>query len=106
MKKCEIDLGAVSRDLDFAELEKRVLASLEDEAIFDIHTLRAVELFGIEPDQVSRKQREVAKILYYKAMYSGGRGYENWIPDFPRSWFSRLISQIYTRIRSFSSKWL
>ncbi len=62
---------------DYSQIELRVLAHLTGEpaliAAFeadqDIHTAVAAQVFGVEPDQVTREQRARAKVINFGIIY-------------------------------------
>ena len=63
-------MGARILSADWSQIELRILAHFSKDAILveafrhgkDIHRRTACELFGVEPDDVSREQRDVASV--------------------------------------------
>ncbi|GAB4122749.1 MAG: DNA polymerase I [Roseiflexaceae bacterium] len=62
---------------DYSQVELRVLAHITEDANLmqafiegqDIHAATAARLFGVEPDQVSKNQRRVAKMTVFGIVY-------------------------------------
>ena len=69
--------GAVLLSADYAQIELRILASLAgDDALMqayldgeDVHTATAARIFGLDPADVSREQRNKAKEVNYGIPY-------------------------------------
>ena len=62
---------------DYSQIELRILAHMcGDEALteafqtrLDVHTATAAQMFNLEPEQVTRQQRGLAKMLNYAVLY-------------------------------------
>ncbi len=71
------DQGKVLISADYAQFELRIVAALaQDQPMLevfeqerDIHTEMAAQLFEIEPDQVSKDQRRIAKTVNFGVLY-------------------------------------
>ena len=74
------DDGKVLLSVDYAQFELRLAAALADDQemieIFksnrDIHTEMAAQIYQINPDQVTKQQRRVAKIVNFSVLYGAG----------------------------------
>lgn len=65
-------------NLDYEKIEMRLMAHERQypEILLgqDLHRLRAAEIFGVRPDQVTAEQRAVGKHRNYLEMYTLGGG--------------------------------
>jgi DNA polymerase I len=69
--------GSLLLSADYSQIELRILAHLcEDEGLIqafrknvDIHTRTAVEIFGIQPSEVTPDQRRIAKTVNFGVIY-------------------------------------
>lgn len=72
--------GKVLLSVDYAQFELRLVAALSDDTemieIFksnrDIHTEMASQIYQIPPEQVTKDQRRVAKIVNFSVLYGAG----------------------------------
>lgn len=72
--------GKVLLSVDYAQFELRLVAGLSDDTemieIFksnrDIHTEMASQIYQIPPEQVTKDQRRVAKIVNFSVLYGAG----------------------------------
>lgn len=71
------DKGFKLASFDYSQIELRLLAHLcKDDVLVDafeqrvdVHAVTAALMFGIEPDQVTKQQRRLAKMLNYAVLY-------------------------------------
>lgn len=69
--------GCVLVDADYSQIELRVLAHMANDSAMteafnsgeDIHTRTASQVFGVEPDQVTKKMRSDAKAVNFGIVY-------------------------------------
>jgi len=72
--------GKILLSVDYAQFELRLVAALSDDTemieIFksnrDIHTEMAAQIYQIPPEQVTKDQRRVAKIVNFSVLYGAG----------------------------------
>ena len=65
---------------DYSQIELRVMAHLSGDAKMcaafesgaDVHAATAAEIFGVDPDEVSREQRSQAKVINFGLLYGMG----------------------------------
>jgi len=66
--------------VDYSQIELRVMAHLSEDPILievfendeDVHSATACRIYGVEPDEISTKQRSAAKMVNYGLAYGMG----------------------------------
>jgi DNA polymerase-1 len=90
---------------DYSQIELRILAHMSGDPLLveayqnddDVHSLTASQVFDVEPDEVSKKQRELGKTINYGVLYGMGPSRLARDFDIERSRASDYIDRFFDR---------
>ena len=109
--------GAAILSADYSQIELRVLAHLSDDPVLldafrsgqDIHTRTAMEIFGVQGDNVSAEHRRRAKAVNFGVIYGQGESGLAKSLGIPRSEAAAFIETYFARyegVRAFMDRTL
>jgi DNA polymerase-1 len=77
------DPGRALVECDYSNIEMRLAAEISGEPTLlrlyhegaDLHKVTAAKVFGVQVDEVTKEQRQTAKVINFGALYGGGSHY-------------------------------
>ena len=95
--------GCLLISADWSQIELRILAHVSNDPLLieafasdqDVHRRTASQLFGCEPDAVTREQRNVGKTVNFATIYGQGATALGNILDIPRKQAEQYIAQYF-----------